>query len=192
MVVQAKAPAGANGSTTSGFVARVLDAKTPLAPYYHDADGDGIGAGEVEWYAPGDEPSGWVSRGGPDNFPEASNANQTDTDACEAPVVSDPVLTDPRSPRRASRSQPTERGRAHSGRGCNTPRPFRRPQTGPWSPSPGAPRAPRGARALLLCTLGVRGSKDTARRHRAPPRDLLPEVLSEDRGGGAGVGGEPV
>ena len=64
-------------------------------------DGDGIGAGEAEWYAPDDEPSGWVSRGGPDNRPEASNADQTDTDAdgiedaCEAPVVSDPVLTDP-------------------------------------------------------------------------------------------------
>src|SRR5215217_3778397 len=99
VVVQAKAPAGANSSTTSGFAARVLDAKTPPAPYYHD--GDGIGAGEAEWYAPGDEPSGWVSRGGPDNCPEASNADQTDTDAdgigdaCEAPVVSDPVLTDP-------------------------------------------------------------------------------------------------
>jgi hypothetical protein len=64
-------------------------------------DGDGIGAGEAEWYAPGDEPSGWVSRGGPDNRPESSNADQMDTDAdeiadaCEAPVVSDPVLTDP-------------------------------------------------------------------------------------------------
>ncbi len=57
VVVQAKAPAGANSSTTSGFAARVLDAKTPPAPYYHDADGIG--------------------------------------DACEAPVVSDPVLTDP-------------------------------------------------------------------------------------------------
>ncbi len=68
VVVQAKAPAGANSSTTSGFAARVLDAKTP--PYYHDADGDGIGAGEAEWYAPGDEPSGWVSRGDPDNCPE--------------------------------------------------------------------------------------------------------------------------
>jgi len=101
VVVQAKAPAGANSSTTSGFAARVLDAKTPPAPYYHDADGDGIGAGKAEWYAPGDEPGGWVSRGGPDNRPEASNADQTDTDAdgigvaCEAPVVSDPVLTDP-------------------------------------------------------------------------------------------------
>ena len=109
MVVQAKAPAGANSSTTSGFAAQVLDAKTPPAPYYHDADGDGIGAGEAEWYAPGDEPSVWVSRGGPDNCPEASNADQTDTDAdgigdsCEAPVVSDPLLTDPRSPGRASR-----------------------------------------------------------------------------------------
>ena len=98
LVVQAKAPAGAN-SSTSGFAARVLDAKTPPAPYYHD--GDGIGAGEAEWYAPGDEPSVWVSRGGPDNCPEASNADQTDTDAdgigdaCEASVVSDPVLTDP-------------------------------------------------------------------------------------------------
>jgi hypothetical protein len=78
LVVQAKAPAGAN-SSTSGFAARVLDAKTPPAPYYHD--GDGIGAGEAEWYAPGDEPSVWVSRGGPDNCPEASNADQTDTDA---------------------------------------------------------------------------------------------------------------
>ena len=99
VVVQAKAPAGANSSTTSGFAARVLDAKTPPAPYYHD--GDGIGAGEAEWYVPGDEPSGWVSRGGPDNCPEASNADQTVTDAdgigdvCEAPVVSDPVLTHP-------------------------------------------------------------------------------------------------
>ena len=99
VVVQAKAPADANSSTTSGFAARVLDAKTP--PYYHDADSDGIGAGEAEWHAPGDEPSGWVSRGGPGNCPEASNADQTDTDAdgigvaCEAPVVSDPVLTDP-------------------------------------------------------------------------------------------------
>jgi hypothetical protein len=42
-----------------------------------------------------------VSRGGPDTCPEASNADQTDTDAdgigagCEAPVVSDPALTDP-------------------------------------------------------------------------------------------------
>ncbi len=59
VVVQAKAPDGANCSTTSGFAARVLDAKTPPAPYYHDADADGIG------------------------------------DICEAPVVSDPVLTDP-------------------------------------------------------------------------------------------------
>ena len=55
MVVQAKAPAGANSSTTNGFAARVLDAKT--SPYYHDADGIG--------------------------------------DAREAPVVGDPVLTDP-------------------------------------------------------------------------------------------------
>jgi hypothetical protein len=62
-------------------------------------DGDGIGAGEAEWYAPGDEPSGWVSRGGPDNCPGASNTDQTDADgigdACEAPVVSDPALTEP-------------------------------------------------------------------------------------------------
>ena len=57
LVVQAKAPAGANSSATSGFAARVLGAKTPPAPLYHDADGIG--------------------------------------DACEAPVVSDPILTDP-------------------------------------------------------------------------------------------------
>ena len=80
-MVQAKAPAGANSSTTSGFAAQVLDAKTPPAPYYHDADGDGIGAGEAEWYAPGDEPSGWVSRVRPDDRTGASNADQTDTDA---------------------------------------------------------------------------------------------------------------
>ena len=42
-MVQAKAPAGANGSTTSGLAARMLDAKTPPAPYYHDTDGGGIG-----------------------------------------------------------------------------------------------------------------------------------------------------
>jgi hypothetical protein len=62
-------------------------------------DGDGIGAGEAEWYAPNDEPSGWVSRGRPDDRPEASDDDQTDTDADgigdarEAPVVGDPVLT---------------------------------------------------------------------------------------------------
>ena len=39
----AKAPAGATGSTTSCFAARVLDANTPPAPYYRDADADGIG-----------------------------------------------------------------------------------------------------------------------------------------------------
>ena len=42
-----------------------------------------------------------MSRGGQDNCPAVSNADQTDTDAdgigdaCEASVVSDPVLTDP-------------------------------------------------------------------------------------------------
>ena len=49
MVVQAKAPASANGFTPSGFAARVPGAKTPPAPYYHDADAAGIGAGEAEW-----------------------------------------------------------------------------------------------------------------------------------------------
>jgi len=37
LAVQAKAPAGANSSITSGFTARVPNAKTP--PYYHGADG---------------------------------------------------------------------------------------------------------------------------------------------------------
>ena len=101
LVVHAKAPAGANSSTTSGFATRVLDAKTPPAPYY--ADADGIGAGEAEWYAPGDEPSGWVGRGGPDNCPKASNADQTDADgigdACEGPVVSESRPLRPRAHR---------------------------------------------------------------------------------------------
>ncbi len=42
-----------------------------------------MGAREAEWYAPDDEPSGWVSRGGPDNRAEASATDQTDT----APTV---------------------------------------------------------------------------------------------------------
>ncbi len=52
-------------------------------------------------HAGDDEPSGWVSRGGPDNCPEASNADRSDMDAdgiggaCEAPVVSATALTDP-------------------------------------------------------------------------------------------------
>jgi len=110
VVVQAKAPAGANGSATNGFAARVLDAKTPPAPYYHDADGDGIGAGKAEWYAPGDEPSGWVSRGGPDNRPEASNDGQTDTRTPTGPGtparrlwLAIPSSPTPRLPGRASR-----------------------------------------------------------------------------------------
>ena len=39
--VQAKAPAGANRSATSGFAARVLDARSRPAPYYHDAEATG-------------------------------------------------------------------------------------------------------------------------------------------------------
>ena len=51
VVVQAKAPADANSSTTSGFAARVPGAKTPPAPY-HDADGAGIGAGATHMPRP--------------------------------------------------------------------------------------------------------------------------------------------
>jgi hypothetical protein len=83
------------------------------------------------------EPSGWVSRGGPDNCPEASNADQTDTDAdgigdaCEAPVVSDPVLTDP-APTGASvqgASQPNGARPIRAGAYCS---PI--PSSGPYSP----------------------------------------------------------
>ncbi len=44
LVVQDKAPAGANSSTTSAFAARGLDARTPPAPYHHDANGIWAGA----------------------------------------------------------------------------------------------------------------------------------------------------
>jgi hypothetical protein len=75
------------GSGKEGATKKVLDdAKAALSKLKADYR-------VVQTKAPGDEPIGWVSRGGPDNCPEASNADQTDTDAdgigdaCEAPVV---------------------------------------------------------------------------------------------------------
>lgn len=72
------------------FTARMVVAESPVA-YYFDADGDGIGAGEPEYYFAGEEPEGYVSEGG-DNCADVANPDQADADdngigdACEPAV----------------------------------------------------------------------------------------------------------
>ena len=73
-LVQVKAPKG----STSDFTARMVVAESPVA-YYRDADGDGIGAAEPEYYFAGEQPEDYVGIGG-DNCPDVSNPEQADTD----------------------------------------------------------------------------------------------------------------
>jgi hypothetical protein len=85
-VVKVRAPK----SGAESFTARMVVAESPVA-YYFDADGDGIGAGEAEYYFSGEEPEGYVSEGG-DNCADVANPDQADDDdngvgdACE-PVI---------------------------------------------------------------------------------------------------------
>lgn len=89
-LVQLRAPK--SGATS--FTARMVVAESPQA-YYFDADGDGIGAGEAEYYFADEVPEGYVSEGG-DNCADVANADQLDTDdngigdACEEPATTTP------------------------------------------------------------------------------------------------------
>ena len=74
------------------FTANMAVATSPTAPYYFDADGDGIGAGVAEEFIVGEEPAGYVVASG-DNCADVPNPDQADADgngignACEpAPV----------------------------------------------------------------------------------------------------------
>ena len=85
-LVQVRAPK----SGAVSFTANKVVAESPVA-YYFDADGDGIGAGEAEYYFSGEEPEDYVSEDG-DNCADVANPDQADADgngigdACE-PVV---------------------------------------------------------------------------------------------------------
>ncbi len=91
VVVQSKAVAG-----TTAFNARVISADSPdVEPYFLDGDGDGVGEGDAEKFAPNRVPEGYVSQGG-DNCEGVSNPDQADADgngvgdACEPTL--DPVV----------------------------------------------------------------------------------------------------
>ncbi len=74
VMVQVRAPKG----STPDFTARMIVAESPVA-YYLDADGDGVGAAEPEYYFAGEEPEDYVGIGG-DNCPDVSNPEQADAD----------------------------------------------------------------------------------------------------------------
>jgi hypothetical protein len=58
----------------------VISAESPSAAlYYFDADGDGIGAGDPEEFAPNRVPEGYASQD-EDNCADTANLDQTDTD----------------------------------------------------------------------------------------------------------------
>ena len=74
-LVQVRAPK----SGAASFTARMVVAESPIA-YYLDEDGDGIGAGEAEYYFADEEvPEGYVEAGG-DNCVGVANPDQADTD----------------------------------------------------------------------------------------------------------------
>ncbi|QIN78668.1 hypothetical protein GBA65_09215 [Rubrobacter marinus] len=90
VVAKAMAPRGSQSFTADMFVAT-----SPTAPYYLDADGDGIGAGEPRTFVIDEQPEGYVSASG-DNCADVANPDQADADgngtgdACE-PVVEEPA-----------------------------------------------------------------------------------------------------